>query len=345
MPRRSKGPYLAWIDRRGCWAIRVNEHGSRVELSTGTPDRREAEAQLGRYLAERRALEIGSPRPPEQMPLATIFSDWLNEHAPGLSQPASTAGRMEHLLDFWGALNVNAVTPGRCSLYTTRRRAKASDGTIRRELGILRAALNHAVREGRLARAPFVQLPDSPPGRDRWLTRGEAARLLNAARNGHRSTRGYLPLFIMLALYTGARKGALLDLRWPQVDLERNRIDLNPIGRKRTNKGRATIPIPRKLRTFLVLAKRRGSDLGHVIAAGGHQVKDIKRAFASAVEAAGLADVTPHTLRHTCGTWLAQKAVPLFEIAGWLGQTSERTAALYAHHSPDHFKRAMAAMG
>lgn len=80
----------------------------------------------------------------------------------------------------------------------------------------------------------------------------------SAARKDKRS-RLHLPLFILLALYTGARKEAILSLRWPQVDLQRNLIDFNPPGRERTSKGRPIIPIPRRLMTFLRLAARNAT--------------------------------------------------------------------------------------
>ncbi|WP_184123295.1 tyrosine-type recombinase/integrase [Roseospira marina] len=70
----------------------------------------------------------------------------------------------------------------------------------------------------------------------------------------------------------------------------------------------------------------------------------VKKAFASACRRAGLSDVTPHVLRHTCGTWLAQGGVPLWEVAGYLGHTMARTTELYAHHSPDHMNRAAAVL-
>lgn len=49
------------------------------------------------------------------------------------------------------------------------------------------------------------------------------------------TVRLYLPLFILIALRTGARKEAILSLRLSQVDLEAGRIDFNPAGRRRTN--------------------------------------------------------------------------------------------------------------
>jgi len=56
--------------------------------------------------------------------------------------------------------------------------------------------------------------------------------------------RLYLPLFILMGLYTGARKEALLSLRWSQVDFAPGRINFNPPSARVTNKRRARIPIP-----------------------------------------------------------------------------------------------------
>jgi integrase len=151
-------------------------------------------------------------------------------------------------------------------------------------------------------------------------------------------------LFILIGLYTGARKGAILELRWLQVDLERGRIDFNPPGRKRTSKGRPVIPIPRGLLWFLKSARKRGGDMGYVVNRDGAPVGDIKRGFATACDKAGLDDVTPHTLRHTAGTWMAQAGVPMWEIAGYLGHSHERTSELYSHHHADHLSRAREAL-
>lgn len=195
------------------------------------------------------------------------------------------------------------------------------------------------MKNGYLTSAPFVQLPPKTPGRDRWLTRSEAAALLRASRR-----TPHLALFILIALYTGARRGAILGLRWDQVDLERGRINFNVPGQPITNKRRPIIPIPRQLLWSLRAARRR-SNSPWVIAYQGERMAGIKHSLANARARAGLdPSVTAHTLRHTCGTWLAQAGVDLYQIAGWLGHTSERTTELYAHHPPDHFETARRAM-
>ena len=194
-----------------------------------------------------------------------------------------------------------------------------------------------------MTRLVFVTLPPKPDHKDRWLTRKEAAALLRASCHDPRC-RLYLPLFILIGLYTGSRKGAILSLRWPQVDLERGRIDFNPPGKRRTNKSRPIIPIPRGLHWFLRKARSRSTELGYVINKDGQPVDNIKRAFGTACKRAGLSDVTPHTLRHTAGTWMAQWGTPLWEVAGYLGHSHERTTELYSHHHPDFLSKAREAL-
>jgi integrase len=262
------------------------------------------------------------------------------EHAPHTADPARIGYAIDALLPFWGDKKVEAITKKSCRDYAVKRaRAPA---TIRRELTTLRAALNYSVEDKRLASAPFVLLPAKPEGKDRWLSRGEAAALLNAARTGRADVRLYLPLFIQIGLYTGARKDAILSLRWPQVDLDSDRpkINFHDATIATTNKRKAHIPIPRPLLPFMRYARLRGTDLGYVIHDKGQRIKDVGDAtngsFGGACARAGLVGVTPHTLRHTCGTWLAQRGVDLHKIGGWLGHSDARTTQLYAHHHPDY---------
>ena len=347
MPRRSKGPYLAWVEKRGLWYVRINENGGRRELSTGTSERSQAEAVLGDYLAQRRAGASFGPPTADTVTIADCLADYLEECGHQQSQPKAVASRTEKLLRFWGRDTVASVSTRRCKDYG--RWSNVQDNTLRRELGMLRAALNYAVQENRLDRAPFVRLPEPPPGRDRWLTRNEAAQLLWECRKARSDTRPYLTLYVRLALYTGARPGAVMGLRWPQIKWAEGQggiIDFNPPKAKKTNKRRARVPMTPRISSMLHRAKRtHGSDLGSVINRRGVAIADIGSSFAAACERAGLEDVKPHTLRHTRGTWLAQQGVDFFQISGWLGQSIARTTELYAHHHPDYMKRAQEAAG
>jgi integrase len=341
MPRRSKGPRLRWLAKRAGYYIEWTENGRTRQRSCGTDNRSEAEGQLQSFLYERARTGRTGPREPEDYGVNEAVAAYLEEHAPHTADPARLAYDGEALAPFWEGRTVADISPETCRAYWKWRERAA--GTIRHELGTLRAALNHAHREGRLTRVPKVILPSRAPNRDRWLTREEATRLLKSARKDARA-RLWLPLFVRLALYTGARKGAILGLRWPQVDLEREIINFNIPGAAQTKKRRAVVPIPRQLVRPLKWARKFGTELGFVIHRDGKKIANIKHSFATAAKNAGLKNVTPHTLRHTCATWMAQDGVDLFQIAGWLGHSYARTVELYAHHSPSHLSAAKQAM-
>ena len=345
---------MLWHKKRKFWYIREFIDGKEKLKSTGTKCQREAEENLAEFIRQNR--NSTGPKDPSQYLISDALANFCEDKAPSLVSSARIGYALEPLLDFWGENTVDAINETTCRAYQKDR--ARSVGTVRRELGILRAAINFEHSHARMTHVPKVWLPEKPAGKDRWLTRGEAARLLNAARRTEHS-RHYLPLFILLGLYTGARKGAILELRWAQVDLVQGRIDFNPAGRARTKKGRAIIPIPDRLFWFLKKARQRDPSQEYVINRGGQRLNDIKKSFARASIDAGLskpmrsadgrilkdadgnakltAEVSPHVLRHTVGTWLAQKGVSMHQIAGWLGHSNEHTTSLYAHHHAAHF--------
>lgn len=50
--------------------------------------------------------------------------------------------------------------------------------------------------------------------------------------------------------------------------------------------------------------------------------------------------MTPHTLKHTCITWMLQKGVPVWEVAGFTGTSEAMIRQRYGHHCPDHMENA-----
>ena len=158
-------------------------------------------------------------------------------------------------------------------------------------------------------------------------------------------TRLYLPLFILIGLYTGRRKEAILSLRWPQVDLEAGMIDFEIKGWRRTNKKRGVIPIPPRLLPHLRRARKRGTDLGYVLHINGKRIKDVKKGFAAACARSGLEGVSPHTLRHTAATWLMQAGTDIWQASGFLSMSMETLQRVYGHHHPDHQREAAENIG
>jgi integrase len=135
---------------------------------------------------------------------------------------------------FFGSRPADAISEELCLAYIEQRRADGViGGTIRVELSKLPASLRWAEKKALIAKAPFVWMPAASSPRDVRLTREQATRFLAAC------TAPHIRLFVLLALTTGARREALLDLTWDRVDFDRRRINLKDPTRPRTAKGRA----------------------------------------------------------------------------------------------------------
>jgi integrase len=227
-----------------------------------------------------------------------------------------------------------AITKADCRDYAAmRKRAGKSNSTVRTELEALRACLRwHYGKE-----APQIPAPAPSKPRERYLTKAEAETLLAAIESPH------VRLFVEVALGTGARMGAILDLTWDRVDLEHGTIDFNPAGRDVTNKRRTVVGITPRLRKELETAKA-GALTDHVIEYGGKPVASVKKAIASAARRSGI-PCSPHVFRHTAAVWLAMADVPMDRIAQVLGHTTTRiTYSTYARYSPRFMADAIAAL-
>jgi integrase len=214
-----------------------------------------------------------------------------------------------------------------------RKRQGKSPSTIKTELEALRACLRwHYGKD-----APVITAPAPSKPRERYLTKEEADRLLASIETPH------VRLFVTLALATGARMGAILDLTWDRVDFTHGTIDFRPAGRDVTNKRRVIVPMNRRAREAMEAAyEARLTD--HVIEYGGKPVASVKRAIAAAARRSGV-PCSPHVFRHTAGVWMAQADVPMQKIAQFLGHTSTRiTETVYARYSPRFMSDAASAL-
>ena len=336
-------PRFRLVLRGAVHYVRWWQDGRWQRISTRTGDRGEA----ARFLAQLEA-GYGTPAPIAQPTISQVLDQYLAGRKPRVAAYATLELACKALRRHVGNLEPQHITRERSRIYARQRRAEGylvgpvlnrrkkpvSDGTVIRELVTLRAALRNHGSPASVIASDLIETPRSPQPRDKWLTREQAARLIEEARLPH------VRLFITLALYTAARRSAILSMQWSQVDLERGIIDL---GAGSGNKKRAIVPIAPPLRTMLEEAIR-GRTGPSVIEHAGVGVASVKNGFSSAAIRAGVAGTTPNVLRHTAATWMAIAGVPLGEIARFLGNSVAMVEKVYAKHSPEYLSGAVAAL-
>jgi integrase len=200
------------------------------------------------------------------------------------------------------------------------------------------AAMNHARKEGLLDIVPHVEKPEEGPPRDKWARPHEVKQLTMVL-----SKYPHLELFALLALHTLSRKRAVCELKWEQVDFDLGQIDFNPPNRQRTRKRRVPVPINKTLMEALKNA-REVATTEHVIEFRGNPCYEIGRAFRKYARQANLGWLTPHVLRHTGATLMAQNGVSMVEVAGIMGDRIDTVEKHYLKYHPDYLKNATAAL-
>lgn len=360
MPQRSKGARL-WLEparngRQAVWVIR----DGKVKRSTGFAENEigEAEKALAEHIGAKTSQARVSKRDPNQVYVVDALLVYLDDVVPNHAKPDETAARIGRLSKHFNGMRLGELNSRTCAAYVA---ARGRIPSARRELEDLRAAVHHHYKEGLCTSQAPVVLPEKSPPRERWLTRAEAARLLWAAWRlrdrrdlvPDRPTAQHVARFILVGLYTGTRAGAICGAAlaptegkgW--IDLDRGVFYRRAQGRKETKKRQPPVRLPPRLLAHLRRWQAKGSAKRMAIEYHGIELKyAVSKPFRKARKAAGLGvEVTPHTLRHTCATWLAQRGVPIWEAAGYLGMTTDTFERTYGHHHPDHQAQAVAAFG
>ena len=312
------------VKHRGQYSLAYGH--PRKRIATGTNDRGRAEAIAGEIW---RRLNR-----PAQERVSDLWEPYKDDRIAAGASKQRLDSLWRQIEPHFGYKLGRAITKQDCRDYAAmRKRAGKANSTVKTELEALRACLRwHYGKD-----APIIVAPPPSKPRDRYLTKEERERLLSHIEAPH------VRLFVTLALTTGARMGALLDLTWDRVNLERGLIDLNPAGRDITNKRRTVVPINSRARSELEKAKKAALT-DYVIEYGGKQVASVKRAISAAAKRSGV-PCSPHVFRHTAAVWMAEADVPMEKIAQYLGHTSTRvTFATYARFSPRFMEDAAAAL-
>lgn len=328
-------------------------------VSTHTTNRAHAEAFRHRWLADRHALgalpEAGGLAGENGYLMADLIRGYLADlvqRNAGRSDQRSLPKIAESVI---GALYPQQLTPEVILDWCRSRRV--AQGTLRRDLQSVKAVLNWAIRAKRVKHddAPHITLPNAGPPRDVWLDEHEEQRLWDAASQDSVQPRGrglmarrsrpwHVPgnltaggAFICIALSTGARREAIMDLTWDRVDLKARTLDFRKPGRRVTRKVRPVSRIDDRLMPVMVRLKREHDAkavAGPKVIEGDDWPR--KRVFQILRDGGFGPNITPHVFRHTFITLSLRAGMSMWDVGEVAGVSPEMMKKHYAHHASDN---------
>jgi len=168
-----------------------------------------------------------------------------------------------------------------------------------------------------------------------YLTPSEIADLITAAgkigRHRHRDKS-----LILLGYRHGLRVSELIALRWDMVDLKQGRIHVTRLKGGSDSVHPLRGPEIRALRRL-----QRDYDSPYVFCSerrGPLTASSVRKLVARAGEKAGLVNVHPHMLRHSCGYFLANRGIDTRAIQAYLGHRNITHTVRYTELSDQRFR-------
>jgi integrase len=229
-----------------------------------------------------------------------------------------------------------------------------------------RAVLAYGVERRDLSQNVAASMRKVPRTRREMLTYtpSEIRIVLRAADNDRNGHLWYLAL-------SGLRRGEIAGLRWDDIDFDaatitvaRNRVQAgagNVVENDpKTLSSCRTLPLDEGLIGVLKRASARyaqerlalgeaHADSGYVVVneAGQRYTPDtLTRMWHKLTKAAGVRPIRLHDARHSCGTALHLRGVPMAVIAKWLGHADAATTArIYAHSQDESLRAASTTLG
>jgi integrase len=309
--------------------------GQRVRKSTGTTDRRLADAILSKIKVQIVEGQYFERAVAEVHTFSELMDRYEREHVARKLRHRGLKGYMKNLRSFFGDQTLAEITPKHIVAYKNKRYEDGvAPATINRELANLKKAFNLAMREWEWCQqnpVARVSMEKENNKRDRWLTHDEENRLLNVCAT-------WLKDLVRFALHTGMRMGEILDLTWRGVDFVRRTVTVF----RSKNGERRTIPINETVLSVLkekakirsIVSDRVFCSKAFTPMESGH----LRRSFRLVLHKAKIEDFRFHDLRHTFATRLVQAGIDLYKVQHLLGHKSPIMTQRYAHHYPESLR-------
>ena len=236
---------------------------------------------------------------------------------------------MKHNIKALGDLPVNKITRpmvNKMMDILKEKPYKNSNAVINQKMGYLRVVLQEMEEDGFIE---MIKMPKPRPTKNtkvHYLTKDMEDELLAWLLDHDEKAFHIVQALIDL----GCRVNELLNLEERFVDMPNNQINFND------RKNDKAVAVPMTQRVILIMntycwGKKPTDKLFDV------DYSWLNAIWQKARKDLGYADkkfYTIHLCRHTCGSRLAQRGVPILLIKDWLGHEDIENTMIYAHLQP-----------
>lgn len=265
-----------------------------------------------------------------------------------------------HILPALGAVKLSRLTTPMVARFADELLRDHSRPMTRKVLVSLRALLSSAQRQGLVAQnvatAVRINAQSRHTEKVEFLTPDEVRKLLAAATGRFRP-------FLLTAIFTGLRASELRGLRWVDVDLAANKLNVTQradesgaIGSPKSASSRRTVPLPPMVSAALKAWKAEcpAGEAGLVFPNGSGRPESLanlqNRLWGPLQITCGLTEQRPdrtgtlvtrpryglHVLRHFYASWLIGQGFAPKKVQAYMGHsTIKLTLDVYGHLWPD----------
>jgi len=272
--------------------------------------------------------------------VAECIERYIVEIIPGKKAQTDQIRQLRYWKESIGTRDIKTLTPAdmaaeKSKLLAMKVRGKQrAKPTINRYLAVFSHVLTIAMKEWFITTDnPMLKIRrfKENAGRVRVLTDAERHRLLEAVKEGPR----HLEPVVLLALYTGMRKGEIRAIKWQDVNLADSLIIL-PTSKNGDPRRIPLVPIVVDTLRQWARGKRRNPE--QLVFQGkrkGHPYQ-FDHSWDGARKRAQLPDLHFHDLRHCTASYLAMSGASSQEIAEVLGHKTLEMVKRYSHFMESH---------
>lgn len=297
-----------------------------IEQARRRAEEENAEIAAGKFLSP------SQRRKSQDMAFGDLFALYLQDHAKGrkLSWERDEERYRNHLRE-WERIAISRITRAKVRELHSRIGAEAGPYAANRVLALISVVFSKAMLDEIFDGPNPTKGVDPFPeqSRDRRLSKSEVPRFFSALEaESSVDVRDY----VLLSLFTGARKSNVLAMRWSELDLD------SGLWRIPRTKNGAPQLLP-LLESELEILRRRHAEHGHQDwvfpgsrSGTGHMTKP-EKGWKRILERAEIQDFRLHDLRRTLGSWMVDTGSSIPMIGKALNHLSQETTAVYARFS------------